>query len=523
MADENLDVLLPVLLPCPLCSAQQQLSAQTAAKHLLKYERSPKNRDNRKHKRQTASLNDLSNLKKDRRFFDGLYRAEPYFVTDDDEMKACTDEDCYKSNKSMLHIPTNDNKQRSRTLSPVRQRPHHSNEDRYANFLQLCEHVECLVDKSIQRQRQIHQALSSPSKAVTRKTRKKLIKEIEKGDMNKILPHSKRKDKVTLLPQHKTDVSRCTGEMLLSDDLLVRSLRDANQLRSPTPLEGSRLQHFIQSHQNNPKNYYVWTQPDDAKYRSRFLPMRQHDLVRDDMAFRSYRRNSISNKNKTTPLFDQAVVNYSNIADKNGDVAVLLCHKDIYESQEEAIDVDDAIKRYRYHDTKVIQNPGFSKSAVDWQPSKRKAAVAVGHGGRSLSPSSVVSSLPSSYCHQQNSRHFDSLDYSVVVAEEEQQPHSMIVSSLPPIPPPRSRRDRNRSKVQNNHQHEMSPDGLQADGNKTAYGHPNSPSKATAGVQYAVLDHNHRQDRHRPEHRKTHSRHKQNFPNHQLSVRHHSQ
>ena len=67
-----MDLLLPVLLPCPLCSAQQQLSAQTAALHLWRQEQC---KTNYRPRRQSASLNDLSNTETTT-IVDGIYRAE---------------------------------------------------------------------------------------------------------------------------------------------------------------------------------------------------------------------------------------------------------------------------------------------------------------------------------------------------------------------------------------------------------------------------------------------------------------
>ena len=124
-------------------------------------------------------------------------------------------------------------------------------------------------------------------------------------------------------------------QVLLSDDLLVRSLRDANNLRSPVPLEGSSLNTFIQNHQNNPKNYYVWTEPDLSRYRSRFLPMRNHDLVRDDMAFRSYRKqhhvnSNITNANENSIVAKVPSTNHNQISVKAGCQSKFKCGE-IYE------------------------------------------------------------------------------------------------------------------------------------------------------------------------------------------------
>ena len=65
----------------------------------------------------------------------------------------------------------------------------HSNNDRYTEFLKLCDHVECLVDMSVQEQF-CPKKNNMISKALTRKTRKALMKDNEKGDINRILRYS---------------------------------------------------------------------------------------------------------------------------------------------------------------------------------------------------------------------------------------------------------------------------------------------------------------------------------------------
>ena len=81
-----MDFLLPVLLPCPLCSAQQQLSAQSAALHLWKQENSNTTRRPRRH---SSSLNDLPSSEH-RNAVDGIYRAEPYFIENVGEVEAAS-------------------------------------------------------------------------------------------------------------------------------------------------------------------------------------------------------------------------------------------------------------------------------------------------------------------------------------------------------------------------------------------------------------------------------------------------
>ena len=104
-----MDYLLPVLLPCPLCSAQQQVSAQTAAAHLWNQERTK-----RRHRsnRPSASMNDLSSTKSMKKMTDGIYRAEPYFIENVGDVEVSNrsntrrgisafDNDVYDSEKSL--------------------------------------------------------------------------------------------------------------------------------------------------------------------------------------------------------------------------------------------------------------------------------------------------------------------------------------------------------------------------------------------------------------------------------------
>lgn len=70
------------------------------------------------------------------------------------------------------------------------------------------------------------------------------------------------------------------------DDLFRRMLRDMDRKGSlpallPQPDGAAR---------RIDPSQYVWAELDRERYRSRFLPMRIHDLVRDDCAYRRWRR-----------------------------------------------------------------------------------------------------------------------------------------------------------------------------------------------------------------------------------------
>lgn len=106
--------------------------------------------------------------------------------------------------------------------------------ENYNEFLQLCQHVECMVEKSMER--------------------------IIKND-----------------DDNNQGVTSDTKKMVDDDDMMLRSLRDAN--RSPAPLMKQMV------HPQTNKNHYVWKEP-EAQYKSQFFPMRNHDLVRDDLAVR---------------------------------------------------------------------------------------------------------------------------------------------------------------------------------------------------------------------------------------------
>ena len=77
------------------------------------------------------------------------------------------------------------------------------------------------------------------------------------------------------------------------DDFWQRSLKDAN--RNPSnPFDTNG---FLASFSTT-ENHYVWRKPKD-KYKSQFFPMRQHDLVRDDLAVRKL------NNNKATAVAER--------------------------------------------------------------------------------------------------------------------------------------------------------------------------------------------------------------------------
>lgn len=130
--------------------------------------------------------------------------------------------------------------QRSRSLP---QNFDHHQLGHYNEFLQLCQHVECMVEKSMQR----------------------LTQEGKNDDDGGGV----------------TSVAKDTKKLVDDDDMMLRSLRDAN--RSPAPLMKQMV------HQQTNKNHYVWKEAEDrppTKYKSQFFPMRNHDLVRDDLAVR---------------------------------------------------------------------------------------------------------------------------------------------------------------------------------------------------------------------------------------------
>ena len=477
-----MDFLLPVLLPCPLCSAQQQLSAQSAALHLWKQENSKTTRKPRRH---SSSLNDLSSSEP-RNAVDGIYRAEPYFIENVGEVETLSEIND-RNNKNF--------QQRSQTLPILRRR--NSRQDRYSEFLKLCEHVECLVDLSVQKSG--NQNNMQPSKALTRKTRKTLIKENEKGDKNIFLQNSRNTS--TRLGENKENMS-INREILLSDDLLVRSLRDANNLRSPLPLEGSALQTFMQKHQNNPQNYYVWTELDKSRYRSRFFPMRKHDLVRDDMAFRSYRKNNSISSLEQDVLSKPKVSSIKNIpsaitSPKSDQVSLLLCQKDIYESQEVAVDVDEAIKRYKY-------DKGTCLSMGAGSPPSQKNLM----DGEHHSPERPFRN-PNSPSHASSS-------LQKMTIEEVHHPHSILISSLPPIPPPR-RRDRSRSKNRKENRHQKSSNSSDQSGKKSSSDGRNSQKSKSSSYSSG-----HQRKHHQTDNGKSRMKNNPIFPGHKLVVRHHS-
>ena len=117
----------------------------------------------------------------------------------------------------------------------------------YNEFVKLCQHVELLLEK----------------------TRIKLIATEEKSNIKEV---------------HADD----------NDDFWQRSLKDAN--RNPSnPFDTNG---FLATFSTT-ENHYVWRTPRD-KYKSQFFPMRQHDLVRDDLAFRK-----LNNNNKATGVAER--------------------------------------------------------------------------------------------------------------------------------------------------------------------------------------------------------------------------
>ena len=148
------DDLLPVLLPCALCCAQQQLTASLVAHQL----------------QQSAS-------------------------------------------QGLLAPPQTESSQ-------------------YSEFLSLCQHVECLVEKSMAR---MNSTASSPALAIT------------------------------------SPVKAVEAKKSIDDDMRLRSLRDSNRRPIIKPMQ----------QQTFTNNHYVWRNEHsrDDKYKSRFHPMRNWWLL----------------------------------------------------------------------------------------------------------------------------------------------------------------------------------------------------------------------------------------------------
>jgi len=104
----------------------------------------------------------------------------------------------------------------------------------YNEFVKLCKHVELLLEKS-------------RAKLVSTDEEKPKTKEIQVDD----------------------------------DDFWHRSLKDANRNPSDPFDTNGFLANF-----STTENHYVWRTTPILQYRSHFNPMRQHDLVRDDLAVR---------------------------------------------------------------------------------------------------------------------------------------------------------------------------------------------------------------------------------------------
>ena len=93
--------------------------------------------------------------------------------------------------------------------------------------------------------------------------------------------------------------------LTVEDDMRKRSIRDANR-----GFQRSGGGHGLSDHNNSflasktDKSHYVWKTPIASvdKYKSQFFPMRQHDLVRDDLAVRRLNNNVITGAAKTKSL-----------------------------------------------------------------------------------------------------------------------------------------------------------------------------------------------------------------------------
>ncbi len=101
------------------------------------------------------------------------------------------------------------------------------------------------------------------------------------------LDRQRRREGAPPPPAPRTRSSRTSSDRGSSDDDLFRRLvRDANS----TPDARSRHRGPRDSAEGlqgpTSAGHYAWAEPDGDRYRSRFLPMRRHDLVRDDMAYR---------------------------------------------------------------------------------------------------------------------------------------------------------------------------------------------------------------------------------------------
>ena len=75
--------------------------------------------------------------------------------------------------------------------------------------------------------------------------------------------------------------------------LHIRFLLSSNTIHMWCPSKWSKL--FLLISEQSPslerksESHYVWMEPDINRYRSRFNPMRIHDVIRDDMAVRMWR------------------------------------------------------------------------------------------------------------------------------------------------------------------------------------------------------------------------------------------
>ena len=136
---------------------------------------------------------------------------------------------------------------------------------------------------------------------------------------------------------------------IINDDVAVRSARDANNdaiCRSSSKrvdfdkafnLPDSKRVDFDKAF--NCSSHYAWMEPDQNKYRSRFLPMRSPDLVNDDLAYRRFRR---SRSSEPGPRKEQRQPRQGRkprrTSERNNSGIE-------YRSQERPVDVDEAISK----------------------------------------------------------------------------------------------------------------------------------------------------------------------------------
>ena len=178
------DDLLPIILPCALCCSKQQMSTSVIANELMK-------------QRTTGKLSTGTGttsgggFTRSRSLERGRRRS--------------------KINKQPKEYGFGDN-------NIINNNSDNNNTD-YNDFLQLCEHVECLVQQS--------------------------MAQISSSDQDHLM-----------IPKHFSKDTTKNNQLVMEDDLRLRSLRDANRSPSPEkrpPTITSTRGHYAW-HQNRPNN-----------------------------------------------------------------------------------------------------------------------------------------------------------------------------------------------------------------------------------------------------------------------------